>query len=291
MTTWDEATLALAKGLVGHVDAQMLHYVDGYVTGNIGIFAPIGGNCQLAIAPAHSHPSYMFTLAFQSMLVRIEDKTVNNRTGTVMALSPSIPHQELTGDTLPRYMAIFIASELLETEAARYGYPTPAFYGDMAQSDPETESLIRRFIWESESDLPGRERTLESLGVLITHQLLRLFSNHKNTAAPSRDKSVQPAIDYLFTRLDQPLSVSLLASVAGLSVAQLTRLFKKETGMTPGAFIRHIRLDTAKRMLLDHSRSITRVAMACGFQNASHFAAEFAKAYGESPSLYRKRLQ
>jgi transcriptional regulator GlxA family with amidase domain len=71
------------------------------------------------------------------------------------------------------------------------------------------------------------------------------------------------------------------------SVRQLERLFVAETGKSPNVYGRQLRVRMAAWMLTGSDRTVSDIAMSCGFSDASHLGREFRKEFGESPSVYR----
>lgn len=64
----------------------------------------------------------------------------------------------------------------------------------------------------------------------------------------------------------------------------MARHLKSETGLTPNAFIRQVRLDLAKTLLTDQRvRTVGEAATATGFCSQGHFARHYKQAFGESP--------
>jgi AraC-like DNA-binding protein len=64
-----------------------------------------------------------------------------------------------------------------------------------------------------------------------------------------------------------------------------------EEGLTPSAYLRTCRLEAARRLLSSSTfsaRSITEIALDCGFENFAHFSTEFSKRFGKSPRSYRE---
>lgn len=64
-------------------------------------------------------------------------------------------------------------------------------------------------------------------------------------------------------------------------------LFKNAFGMTPVAYINHLRLQKAEQLLEATSDSIDAVALGCGFRNYSHFYKLFLRKNGRSPEQWR----
>jgi AraC-like DNA-binding protein len=77
---------------------------------------------------------------------------------------------------------------------------------------------------------------------------------------------------------------------AGLGPDQAVRLCKTETGRTPQAHLRDIRLTEATRLLTQSGLSVEHVADACGFANRFHLTRAFAVRYGIGPAAFRKRM-
>ena len=96
--------------------------------------------------------------------------------------------------------------------------------------------------------------------------------------------------EYIVENWNQPIEVLTLADLTSASARSIFRLFRQFRGYTPREFIRQQRLIHARNMLLDShaEHSIAAVAAACGFKDASHFAREFDKAFGETPSAMRR---
>ncbi|HJQ20632.1 MAG TPA: Ada metal-binding domain-containing protein [Gemmatimonadaceae bacterium] len=83
-------------------------------------------------------------------------------------------------------------------------------------------------------------------------------------------------------------SVGDLARALGVSPRHLRRALAQEAGASPIALAQRHRLDRARRLLADRSRSITHVAFESGFQSVRRFNALFQRQYGTSPSALRR---
>jgi len=97
-------------------------------------------------------------------------------------------------------------------------------------------------------------------------------------------------IAFIEEHLSEPLTISLLAEVAGLSVFHFSRAFRDATGMSPYRYIRERRLFLAQRLLMDRDLPMHHIAQVCGIPRPSHFSSAFTQARGLAPSEFRKRF-
>ena len=71
----------------------------------------------------------------------------------------------------------------------------------------------------------------------------------------------------------------------------VSRLFKKEKGFNFADFITRVRLDRAKKLLLDPDYTVVRIATEVGYQDASYFCRVFRQSMGMMPNQYRQELR
>lgn len=85
------------------------------------------------------------------------------------------------------------------------------------------------------------------------------------------------------------LSIEQLAEVAHLSISALERRFKKYLAKTAKQFIRQIRLDNARRLLVETKLPIAQVAYQSGFSDHSYFSRHFKLMFGQLPLQLRQQ--
>ena len=86
------------------------------------------------------------------------------------------------------------------------------------------------------------------------------------------------------------LNALFLEKTFSISKMQLYRKLKTLTGMTPGEFIKHIRLKQAASLLASTNLNVTEIFYRTGFNNQSYFFREFKKRYNCAPNEYRENL-
>jgi AraC family transcriptional regulator len=75
--------------------------------------------------------------------------------------------------------------------------------------------------------------------------------------------------------------------MAHMSRFHFTRLFKQTTGETPYQYVTRRRFEEAQRQLQETHASILDIALAVGFSSAAHFASQFKRQLGVTPSAFR----
>ncbi|MEM8964662.1 MAG: AraC family transcriptional regulator [Acidobacteriota bacterium] len=98
---------------------------------------------------------------------------------------------------------------------------------------------------------------------------------------------INRAIDFILRHLDAPLKLEQVARAACLSPFHFHRIFRRLLGETLNEFIKRQRLERAV-YLMSHapSRSLTEIALDCGFSSSSDFSRSFKKRFGVPPSVF-----
>jgi AraC family transcriptional regulator len=88
-------------------------------------------------------------------------------------------------------------------------------------------------------------------------------------------------------RLAEPFDLAALADLVELSAFHFSRVFKQSTGLSPSRYFIRLRMEEARRLLIETDHSIINIALAVGYGSPSHFASVFRKHTGVPPSTYR----
>lgn len=99
---------------------------------------------------------------------------------------------------------------------------------------------------------------------------------------------ISKIIKYIHVNATSKLSVASVAEFCNLSPDYISRLFKKEVGISMTAFIQEEKIEVAKHFLEFSKLSITEVATLLEFCNPAYFSNIFKKSTGFSPLDYRK---
>lgn len=102
------------------------------------------------------------------------------------------------------------------------------------------------------------------------------------------DSCVERAVQLMEQRMSRPLSIDEIARRLGMGRRNLERAFKNAVAMSPANYSRHLRLEHAKWLLENTRRSVTQIALECGFSDASHFTRAFKAGLGYRPRDHRQ---
>jgi AraC family transcriptional regulator, transcriptional activator FtrA len=102
--------------------------------------------------------------------------------------------------------------------------------------------------------------------------------------------SLAPVLDWAVARLRAPITVDDLARRAAMSPRTFARRFAAQTGTTPHRWLTRQRLIAAQRRLETTADDVDRVAEAAGFDTAQTLRLHFRRAFGTTPTAYRRRF-
>lgn len=103
--------------------------------------------------------------------------------------------------------------------------------------------------------------------------------------APWQNRLVKELID---ANPGGDLAMLDLANACRLSVSQFMRAFRQTNGVSPHKWLTKRRLDRARALMTGTRLSLAEVSAACGFFDQSHFAKAFSRAFGTTPSKWRR---
>jgi transcriptional regulator GlxA family with amidase domain len=107
----------------------------------------------------------------------------------------------------------------------------------------------------------------------------------------SQDSVVNTVQQYILENLQKDHSLTSIAEFMNMSSRNLTRIFKKECGMTPMGFLTDARIDAARRYLESTELSLKEIAKRCGFENEDAMRRIFLRRIDISAADYRYRFR
>ncbi len=122
---------------------------------------------------------------------------------------------------------------------------------------------------------------------IITFLTELIISNEAANNATTKANSLSEVITFINEHFAQPITLNDLAKIASLSPYYFTRLFTKETGVTPHQYLLATRINSAKFLLISTTIPVKEIAFKTGFSSESNFCSTFKKWEHATPSEYR----
>lgn len=136
------------------------------------------------------------------------------------------------------------------------------------------------------------------LAPLVTREIVyRLLAGEQGdrlryiAALGGHTHRIAKAIERLRKDFDQPLRIEDLAGELGMSVSGFHHHFKEVTAMSPLQFQKQLRLQEARRLMLDEHLDATSAGYRVGYDDASHFNREYKRLFGAPPMRDVERLR
>jgi AraC-like DNA-binding protein len=232
---------------------------------------------------SHTHDAYVIAVT-ESGGAEIRNRNIVRKVGaaTLFVSNPDERQSARMGDSGRwRYRAFYLARPAIGDLARRFGIDT---LPQLQESMLDDCDLIGRFdrlhrVLETEQDdLLADELVADAFG-----RLFERYGDGRRTKIPAgRDAVVTRLIALMRERHAENLSLDQLAGLAGLSSFQLIGLFKRTVGLTPHAYLVHVRLKAACHFLR-RGHSLADSALTAGFCDQAALNKHFRRCYGITP--------
>jgi AraC family transcriptional regulator len=136
---------------------------------------------------------------------------------------------------------------------------------------------------------------LEALSAVLAHELSRLSRDAVGGPAVYRGGLAswqkRAVVDYIEEHLSEQVSLVKLAELARLSLHHFCRAFKQSFGIPAHQYQVQRRMEVAKLLLADRTKSVTDIALSLGYAQTGSFGNAFRKTTGWTPTVYRREFK
>lgn len=238
----------------------------------VAISAPDLPVCQM-----HSHDEWELVLCLSGQCtLLLGDESIPLTPGVIVCQPPHVPHGFTTASGY-QDMCVRISGFVPPA-----GEGAAVFQDDAAQRFRTLLQLLHESFVQRE---PHREAIIAALWEAL-YQLLISWS-----ARSARPTAVTRLIHEMVLHLSDPAwELSEHIARSGYCPDHLRRRFKKETGMTPSAYLTQLRVEHAQRLLALSDRggyTIKQIGLMSGFHDPYYFSRVFKKVTGVSPNEYQ----
>lgn len=208
--------------------------------------------------------------------------------GQLMVFGPQQWHMQYTDlDMTARFLTV---SFDLESEfAARL--PDRVF--DLSSAEA---AQLRQIVRESENmDAYSGDFIRSYLKLLLLSVLRDTGSEKKRLKTPvalnHENEIVSRTLQYVADHVCDKLSVEIVSREVGVSASHLTALFHRQMNISPGEYIRRVKLEESKRLIREGTMNFSQIAAQLNYSTIHHFSRQFKDKFGMSPSEYAKSIQ
>jgi two-component system response regulator YesN len=133
-----------------------------------------------------------------------------------------------------------------------------------------------------------RARTLNDLLAAYRGVVADIERAMLRPVSARRDRSLRRAVEYIREHYAEPLSSERVARVAGFTRTYFSKLFHDHERMTFEDYVRALRMERAKQLLIDTDLDVRRVAELSGFSSSQYLSRVFRKTLRTTPLVFRR---
>ena len=240
--------------------------------------------------PGESHPMAELTYVDQGALHSVADgQDLLLKQGDLVIYGPGQWHMQ--------YADIGVAPRFVTLSFTTQGADLVPLLNRKFSAPQKVVSLLQTMLQE-------QERMDDYSGDIILSQLnLLLLMLMREITAPtggklqtansvhSENEIIRQAQQFISSHIREKLSVPLVARQVDVSPSYLTALFHKNLQISPGEYIRRIKLQESKQMIRENNLNFTEIAAELQYSTVHHFSRQFKEKFGITPTEYAKSVR
>ena len=131
-------------------------------------------------------------------------------------------------------------------------------------------------------------RNIDEIAYWLSGIMARFTDQVFNLTNVKHADVIYQAVDYIKKNYMKRITLEEVAAKVYLSPAYFSRIFKDEIGENFNIYVNLVRIDMAKKILVNEKTSLTDISMMVGFEGQSYFSKVFKKTTGVTPNKYRE---
>ena len=240
--------------------------------------------------PGESHPMPELTYVDQGELHSVVDgQDLLLRQGDLVIYGPNQWHMQ--------YADIGIAPRFVTISFEVAGVELTSLMNRRFTAPQQVASLLQSMLREQEHmDSFSMDIIMSQLSLLLLYLLRESVqptgSKVKNAnVVQNENEIIRQAQQYVAAHIREKLSVPMVAAQVGVSPSYLTVLFHRNLQISPGEYIRRIKLQESKQMIRENNMNFTQIASALQYSTVHHFSRQFKEKFGITPTEYAKSVR
>ena len=236
-----------------------------------------------------THSMFELTYVDQGTLHSVVDgQDTILQQGELMLYGPNQWHMQYADvDVAPRYVTITFDMDILDPHV---------LLNRKFEIPQRSASLLQQLMREQEQ---MDKYSPDLIIALLTQLLISLIRSSDapatrlkaSNSVHSENEIIRKAQQYVGSHIREKLSVPLVARMVDVSPSYLTALFHKNLQISPGEYIRRIKLQESKQMIRENSMNFTEIAATLQYSTVHHFSRQFKEKFGITPTEYAKSVR
>jgi AraC-like DNA-binding protein/quercetin dioxygenase-like cupin family protein len=241
------------------------------------------------IFPGEAHPMPELTYVDQGSLHSVVDgQDLLLEQGDVMVYTPDQWHMQYADmGVAPRFVTISFGlsgGDLERIKNRKFKAPQQAV------------TLLQQMLREQENpDNHSGDMIISMLNQLLVILLRQVDAPatkvKTSNAVHSENEIIRRTQQYISEHIREKLTVPSVAENVDVSPSYLTALFHKNLQISPGEYIRRVKLQESKQMIRENSMTFTEIAAALQYSTVHHFSRQFKEKFGITPTEYAKSVR
>lgn len=242
------------------------------------------------VFPGESHPMAELTYVDQGELHSVADgQDLLLKQGDLVIYGPNQWHMQ--------YAQIGVAPRFVTLSFMVSGMELKPLLNRKFSATQSMVGILKYMLREQErSDLFSNDILISQLNLLLLLLLRETVAPkggklQTSNAIHSENEIIRRAQQYVSAHVREKLSVPLVARQVDVSPSYLTALFHKNLQISPGEYIRRVKLQESKQMIRENHLNFTEIAAALQYSTVHHFSRQFKEKFGITPSEYAKSVR
>jgi len=235
-----------------------------------------------------SHPMLELTYVDQGSFHSVVDgQDILLQQGDMMLYGPGQWHMQ--------YADIGVAPRFVTVSFTVAGEEPADLYNRKFASPQKAIGLLQQIMREHEQENRDADDSILSLLTLLLVALRRETTvsakPQLSNSANNENEIIRAAQQFISTHVQEKLSVPMVSKGVDVSPSYLTALFHKHLQISPGEYIRRIKLQQSKQMIREGNLNFTEIAAALQYSTVHHFSRQFKEKFGLTPTEYARSVR
>lgn len=239
--------------------------------------------------PGEAHEMMELTYVDEGSLHSVADgKDLQLEQGDLVLYGKNQWHmQHAAKDVSPKLVVIAFEAE---------GYDLSGLLNRRFRASAKTVAILQQMLREQERMDDYAEDMLISLLQQLLLTLLRdageqAEEEQTSQCLNSENQIIRQAQQYIAAHVTEKLTVPLVAQATQVSASYLTALFHRHLQISPGEYIRRIKLEKSKQLIRQGQMNFTEIAETLQYSTIYHFSRQFKQMFGMTPTEYMRSVR